>query len=430
MSQKQVSILFSDVSGFTKLKSAELNVFVNNVLPAFAAVVSKFEPTIKNTWGDAIFLVFDTAEVAAECALALRDIVRNTDWSKQGIQTDLSMRIGLHNAHADIVEDPITKRANAFGEHINQAARLEPIVTPNEVFMTDDFMRALQAHHPKKLAWDSVGTLPLAKGWGDSQVHCLRRTAETAFSQDMQGQFVARADSIEKHMPSAQLLFTGKETARSYTSKILEHVDKFQLTPGIVRVNWTIKARYDTETIKTEGVITESIQWVYELINLRNEPIDYTIELLGSTDLESTAEPFSLHRILEDGREVQIFSTQREAKLNTKEDAIFSTLNEIVRFNPGDRVKIELRHYVNRWPACHGKDAIIHNSFAPREVSFDNRLEIEGAKNVGVGVIFGRGTLDAVDVVNMAGTKRHIFNIPSPILRDQSIEIVLKFEPD
>ncbi|HEX9831217.1 MAG TPA: hypothetical protein VGA94_05970 [Thermodesulfobacteriota bacterium] len=213
------------------------------------------------------------------------------------------------------------------------------------------------------------------------------------------------------------------------SSKILEHVDKFQLTPGIVRRNWTIKARYDTDTIQTEGVIRESIQWVYELINLRNERVDYRIELLGSTDLESTAEPFSLHRILEDGREVKILST-RKKKPKTKKDAIFSSLDEVVRFEPGDRIKIELRDYVNRWPACNGKVAIIHNSFAPREVSFENRLEIEGAKKVGVGVIFGRGNLAPVDVVGTADTKRHIFNIPSPMLRDQAIEIVLKFYPD
>jgi len=428
MSQKQVSILFSDVSGFTKLRSSELNVFIQQIVPAFERVITKHNPLVKNTWGDAIFIVFDTAENAAECALALRDVVRDKDWSADGIHTDLSMRIGLHNAHAYIVKDPITGLANAFGEHINQAARLEPVVTPNEVFVTEGFMRALQAHNPKKLQCDEVGRLPLAKGWGESLVHCLRRKTDRAFSQEMKDQLVARSESIEKLMPSAQLLFSGNEVARSYTSKILEHVDKFHLTPGIVRRNWTIKARYDTDTIYTEGVITESIQWVYELINLRNERVDYAIELLGSTDLESKAEPFSLHRILEDGREVQILTARRKKKPKTKGHAIFTTLNEVVRFEPGDRVKLELRHYVNRWPACHGKDAIIHNSFAPREVSFDNRLEIEGEKKVGVGVIFDRGNLDPVDVVDMAGTKRHIFNIPSPMLRDQAVEIVLKLE--
>ncbi len=429
MSQRQVAILFSDVSGFTKMKPSELKVFVQQVVKAFADTIAKYKPLVKNTWGDAIFLVFDTAEEAAECALALRDVVRNKDWSRQGIHTELSMRIGLHNAQADIVEDPITGRRNAFGDQINQAARLEPVVTPNEVFITEGFKVGLHAHNPSKLVWDAVGKLPLAKGWGESQVYCLRRKGDQAFSPELRAQLAARSDSIEKRMPTALLLFSGNEAARSFTSKILEHVDTFQLTPGIVRRNWTIKARYDTDTIQTEGVITERIQWVYELINLRNERVDYRIELLGSTDLESTAEPFSLHRILEDGREVKIFSTRKKKKSRAKEDAIFSTLDEVVRFDPGDRIKIELRDYVNRWPACHGKGAIIHNSFAPREVSFENRLEIEGAKKVGVGVIFGKGKLDPAAVVG-TDTKHHIFNIPSPMLRDQAIEIVLKFEPD
>jgi class 3 adenylate cyclase len=80
----------------------------------------------RNTWGDAILLVFRDLRGAAEYALALRDMVRATDWQERGLPRDLAIRIGLHAGPVYYAREPVAGRLNFFGTHVNQAARIEP----------------------------------------------------------------------------------------------------------------------------------------------------------------------------------------------------------------------------------------------------------------------------------------------------------------
>jgi class 3 adenylate cyclase len=163
--QRQVSILFADVKGFTSLRGAEVDAFVRTVLPGFAGKLALLntKPIVVNTWGDGIFLVFDTADHAARCAIDLRDLVRDTHWPTAGIHGNLEIRIALHNAHALVMDDPITGKMNAYGPHINMAARLEPVTKPNEIFATEEFKRTLDLFKLPAYSWDQVGPLALAK---------------------------------------------------------------------------------------------------------------------------------------------------------------------------------------------------------------------------------------------------------------------------
>src|SRR5436309_536351 len=122
MEERQVAVLFSDVSGFTALEGREIGVFVERVMGAAARLVGDRRPLVSNTWGDAIFLVFATAQEAVECAFALRDEIRNRDWKREGIHKRLAMRIALHNAHVTLVDDPITRRGNAYGPQVSKTA--------------------------------------------------------------------------------------------------------------------------------------------------------------------------------------------------------------------------------------------------------------------------------------------------------------------
>jgi class 3 adenylate cyclase len=140
---RQVAIMFTDMTGFSKLGEGHVRPFVEQVMNAFAKIIEDHKPLVRNTWGDALFLVFSTPLSGATCALALRDKVRNTNWEQHGLPKNLGMRFSLHNASARILTDPITKRMNAYGIAINQAARLEPVVIPNEVFATQEFVTDL-----------------------------------------------------------------------------------------------------------------------------------------------------------------------------------------------------------------------------------------------------------------------------------------------
>jgi class 3 adenylate cyclase len=180
MPGQQVSILFADVKCFSGLRDSEVNAFVTTVLPGIAKRLTHLEsdPLVCNTWGDGIFLVFEMASHAARCAVDLRDLVRDTHWPAAGIHGGLEIRIALHNAHARVMEDPITKKMNAYGPHINMAARLEPVTVPNEVFATEAFKRTLDLHELPAYIWDEIGPRPLAKSWGTSNIYRLRKKTE------------------------------------------------------------------------------------------------------------------------------------------------------------------------------------------------------------------------------------------------------------
>ena len=69
------AMLFGDIHGYSKMTDTQLPVFVEKVLGRLAAVLDPYEAKgdllLANTWGDAVYLVFDDAGKAAGCALEL-----------------------------------------------------------------------------------------------------------------------------------------------------------------------------------------------------------------------------------------------------------------------------------------------------------------------------------------------------------------------
>ena len=54
-------MLFADVAGYSKLPEREIPSFVRHFMGAVAELdaTSPHRPVLKNTWGDAIYLVFE-----------------------------------------------------------------------------------------------------------------------------------------------------------------------------------------------------------------------------------------------------------------------------------------------------------------------------------------------------------------------------------
>ena len=71
--------------------------------------------------------------------MAMRDMVRTTDWARWNLPKELSVRIGLHAGPVYCVREPLLDRVNFFGFHVNQAARIEPITSPGNVYASESF---------------------------------------------------------------------------------------------------------------------------------------------------------------------------------------------------------------------------------------------------------------------------------------------------
>jgi len=175
------TMLFADMVGFSKLQEEDTPAFLVNFLGEIARVVrgSRVAPLFLNTWGDGLFLVFEDVPDAADFALKLRDAVRRTRWTDHGLPAETSIRIGMHTGPVFPAVDPILQRDNFFGSHVNRAARIEPVTAPGAVYVSEQTAALLAAARSTAFACDYLGSLPLAKHFGESVLYRLRRAQES-----------------------------------------------------------------------------------------------------------------------------------------------------------------------------------------------------------------------------------------------------------
>ncbi|MGA2614796.1 MAG: TRAFs-binding domain-containing protein [Spirochaetia bacterium] len=179
-SRQTVAILFADMVGYSKLPEEQVPAYVRGFLSGVSRTLqaSAAEPLYRNTWGDAICLAFDDALQAAECAIALRDMVRTTDWSQLNLPGSLNVRIGLHAGPVYCVREPLLGRLNVFGFHVNQAARIEPITSPGNVYASESFAALLLTDPRNRLDCRYVGVIVLPKSFGSYPIYHIKRRTE------------------------------------------------------------------------------------------------------------------------------------------------------------------------------------------------------------------------------------------------------------
>ena len=171
-----VSILFADAVGFSKLSEAEVPRFVEHFLGAIASLSNKFDPAIlaRNTWGDGLYFVFSSVNVAGEFGLELARLVAETNWADKGLGSALNLRIGLHAGPVYEFDDPITGNRTYSGTHVSRAARIEPITPPGQVYGSESFAAVAAAHGARSFTCDYVGQTPLAKDYGAIPTYHVR----------------------------------------------------------------------------------------------------------------------------------------------------------------------------------------------------------------------------------------------------------------
>jgi class 3 adenylate cyclase/tetratricopeptide (TPR) repeat protein len=176
------AILFTDVVGFSRLTENDVEVYIRYFFGGIAERLEQaaHKPIIRNTWGDALFLVFDSVRDAGSFALEVRQLVNQTEWQKLGLSQSLQTRIGLHAGPVSLHEDPVTNRLSCIGSHVNRAARIEPITEEGQIYASETFaaIAAMEDHLP--FACDYVGERQLAKKFGLTRLYLVRSlTRET-----------------------------------------------------------------------------------------------------------------------------------------------------------------------------------------------------------------------------------------------------------
>lgn len=175
-SQKIMAMLFADVVGYSKLREEKIPGFVQYFMGAIADLLMKYpyKPLTKKTWGDAIYFAFSNVGDAGNFALLLRDHICNMDWEKKGLPKDLNLRISVHAGPVYCCKDPVLKKIDFTGSHVNRAARIEPITPPGEVYASQEFAALAAANSVNEFTCEYVGQIPLPKKSGIIPLYLVR----------------------------------------------------------------------------------------------------------------------------------------------------------------------------------------------------------------------------------------------------------------
>ena len=171
-----MSMLFADAVNFSKLTEQQIPLFLHYFLGAIGNLISTspHAPSIKNTWGDGLYFVFDDVKDAGLFALELCELMVSTDWSRKGLPKAINLRIALHAGPVYSCVDPVTEQPSYTGTHVSRAARIEPITPPGQVYGSQAFAALAAAQGVKDFFCDYVGQTPLAKGYGTFATYHVR----------------------------------------------------------------------------------------------------------------------------------------------------------------------------------------------------------------------------------------------------------------
>jgi len=149
---QKVSILFTDIRGFSKISEAltpsELSQLLNlNYFYPLDNIIFKHNGTLDKHIGDGIMGIFGApishngdAKSAVECALEMRDKIAeiNTEISGRNIKIPVGFGIGTGESMVGIFGSAIRKEYTAMGNPVNLAARLERIAKEKQILICDD----------------------------------------------------------------------------------------------------------------------------------------------------------------------------------------------------------------------------------------------------------------------------------------------------
>jgi adenylate cyclase len=178
-------IMFTDFPGFTTLDERVLPIFWDEVMHRAAVTLENYSDVIKvgNTWGDALYVVFEDARSAAACALDLSEQFAKVDCKALGVPEGTGMRIALHYGATYAGYDPVSRRTTYYGTEVSRTARIEPVTPSGSVYVTEPFAAVLEMEADHPFDCNYVGKTPLAKGYGVYPLYRLARPAAAALAE-------------------------------------------------------------------------------------------------------------------------------------------------------------------------------------------------------------------------------------------------------
>ncbi len=134
MATRNLSIMFTDIKGFTQRTSASsrdaMKVLLEQHERLLVPVFAYFDGTVVKTIGDAFLVYFESPTDAVLCGVTIQEVLRQYNDDK-GEDQRLEVRVAINVGEVELEGNDV------MGEAVNIAARLEGVTEAGEVWFTD-----------------------------------------------------------------------------------------------------------------------------------------------------------------------------------------------------------------------------------------------------------------------------------------------------
>jgi len=187
--RRDYALMFMDYPGFAALDERVLPLFYDEVMVRCAAVLDRYKAAVRetNSWGDAVFVVFEDAASAAAAALDLCEQLTYVDCAALGVPEGTAMRVALHYGPTYVGFDPVRRALAHYGVEVSRAARIEPVTPSGSVYVTECLAAVLEMEAVGRFVCNYVGQVSLAKDYGIFPLYGLTRAVGEAAAREQAG---------------------------------------------------------------------------------------------------------------------------------------------------------------------------------------------------------------------------------------------------
>jgi ribosomal protein S7 len=138
--QKNLTVMFTDISGFTKhtetISREALMSRLDTHNELLMPIVAHFDGRIVKTIGDAFLITFESPTNAVQCGLFMQHTLGKYNVDKPDDQ-QIHIKVSINSGEVTVTESDV------FGDPVNVAAKIEKATNPDEIYFTESVFLAM-----------------------------------------------------------------------------------------------------------------------------------------------------------------------------------------------------------------------------------------------------------------------------------------------
>ncbi len=138
--QKNLTVMFTDISGFTRhtetISREALMARIEQHNALLMPIVAHYDGHVVKSIGDALLITFESPTNAVQCGMLMQHRLRGFNDGKP-VPDQLHIKVSVNSGEVTVTEDDV------FGDPVNVAAKIEKATSPDEVYFTEAVFLAM-----------------------------------------------------------------------------------------------------------------------------------------------------------------------------------------------------------------------------------------------------------------------------------------------